>query len=136
MIVKHSLYLALFLLIGSVLPTCSYAQDLIEQDFYENGKLKTSAFREGNQFFLISFYENGKLKEKAIYTDNQKNGKFQSWFENGQPHIMIEYVQNVPSGKWMVWNEAGIVIGVADYRQGDLVSGSMWDDYGNLIAQR
>ena len=128
---------AIFLFaIAAFLPILSFSQQLVEQDFYENGKVKTSVFRDGEVFYILNFYESGSMKEKVIYSSNKRCGKFQSWYENGQLHTSVEYANNIPTGIWNIWNEEGKILATAEFDRGKLSSGSMWDEYGNLLAQR
>ena len=132
MLLKRVILIALLF----ALPTFIFAQELIKQEYYENGKLRSTSFREGTKYYLLEYYENGKIKEKCVYSEMKRNGKFQSWHQNGIKHMEVEYSNNLPKGDWKMWNDTGKVIGSAKFEHGKLINGAMWDDDGNLLAYR
>lgn len=112
------------------------AQEIVDQVYYESGELQTAVFQVGEDFLLVNYYEDGKLKDKAVFTGTKRNGKFQSWHANGQKHLTGEFVDNKPNGNWKVWNENGDLIGSAQFQEGDLKTGSLMNEMGEVIATR
>ena len=119
-----------------MLPFLSGAQEVVDKSYYDNGQLQTVVFQVGENFLMTNYFANGQLKDKVIFTGTERNGKFQSWHSNGQKHMSGEFVNNKPSGQWKVWNAEGQIIGSAHFENGNLATGSLWDESGTLIADR
>lgn len=112
------------------------AQTLVNQEFYESGRIKSTVIQFGNNYRILQYHENGQMKESAEFYGTQRNGRFESWHANGSKNVVAEYSGNAPSGNWKVWNESGVKVGEADFDEGKLQAGSMWNDYGTLIAYK
>lgn len=120
----------------ALLPLGLFAQDLIKQEYYDNGNLKSQIYTQGSSMLVMEYYENGTLKERGTFTEDKKNIKYLSWYSDGSKCLEVSFSDNVPDGKWKMWNEEGLIIGEASYQNGKLIHGAIFNDMGETMASR
>ena len=81
----------------------------------------------------IWYYKDGKIKRESEYFNNSKNGKTTYWFKDGKKQSETTYKDDNLDGKSIWFHTNGIKKKEATYNNGKYVSGSEWDENGNLI---
>ena len=81
----------------------------------------------------VEKHENGNKKREATYKDGKVEGLWTGWHENGQKAYEKTLKDDVEEGLWTSWQENGQKAGEEIYKDGEVVSGTRWDEEGNEI---
>lgn len=122
----------LFLIIAGT----SDAQELIGQDFYANGKLRSTHFSDGSVERFITYFESGRVKEMGQFVEGRRDGTWKCFSENGALIAQAGFVHGVRQGTWEFRDQHNAVTGRLRYNEGRLAKGEQYDPKGELIAQR
>ena len=90
----------------------SHNNDIIEEEFYPNGQLKSRiTHKDGIETNVHSeyFYENGQLEIKTIFKDGMKDGTWEFYYENGQLQKRLNYKEGKDHGVNEGYQENGII---------------------------
>lgn len=129
--VKNFLFAA-----GTVLFSGAQAQEVISQDFYDNGKLQNTWFSDGAVLHFMSYYESGRLQEVGAFRNGQRDGVWKQFAENGALLVKAEFAHGIRQGTWEFRDPANVLKVRLDYKQGSLAHGEQYNESGEVIAQR
>ena len=125
------------LLALSLLGTLSLpAQELMEQEFYVNGHLKSTSYAMGAKVWFIAYHENGRVKEMGGYMAGRPDGEWRQFDDHGQLLAHARFNEGHREGTWSFMTTNGQVIGRLQFRNGSLLRGEQFDPMGALIAER
>ncbi|MBL7984053.1 MAG: hypothetical protein JNM91_03605 [Flavobacteriales bacterium] len=128
---KHILIL-LALLIG----TSASAQEVLSQEFHENGRIKSTYFTDGVVVHFMKYFESGRLHEMGRYVDGKRDGVWKQFAENGTVVARIEFVRGARQGTWEFRDPTNVLQVRLRYEAGQLSTGEQYDPTGEVIAQR
>lgn len=87
-----------------------WVDDGLKSEVFNDGTMRSAEFVLGKMHGLArTFYANEKLRSEAEYVNDLPNGRARAWYENGQlQYDLIKKDGNDVSGK--VWDENGKLI--------------------------
>lgn len=112
----------------------AYTGNFIE--YYPDSKLigKSGNYIEGKMSGTWTwYYKDGKVKRESAYSNNNKNGLTTYWYKNGHKQSESFYKDDYIDGKAIWFHQNGIKKKEAVYSQGKFISGTEWDENGNVI---
>lgn len=113
-----------------------FSQELVKKESHDNGQVKMTIVQDGERFIMTEYYKNGVRKGMSEFLGSTRDGEFKSWHQNGEIQLVAEYKNGTPSGIWSTYDETGKKLGNATFQDGQLVSGSLWNESGQVIAYR
>ena len=124
----------IFLICAVSIGTSLCAQEILKQDFHGNGILSNSIYKVNGQIHFISYYENGKVREMGMYRNGEKEGTWRRFDDQGDLVIIGQFRKDRRVGLWSFRFEYGGGYGKLKYNDGELISGSRWNDEGDLVS--
>ena len=113
-----------------------HAQELLQQDFYSNGHLKSTRFSDGANERFITYYESGRVKEMGAFREGRRDGVWKQLDENGALLAQATFAQGHRQGVWEFRDNSNQLMGRLQYSNGQLARGEQYDPRGELLAQR
>ncbi len=114
----------------------SQAQELLRQERFDNGRLKSSLYKEGGIVRFITFFESGRVKEQGAFLSGKREGVWQQFAENGIILAKAEFTGGMRKGTWEFRSSTGQLQGRLAYQNGTLTRGEEIGAHGELVAQR
>lgn len=111
-------------------------QELIAQEFYANGMLKSTRFSDGGAEHFLTYYESGRVKEMGAFREGHRDGIWKQFDESGAVLTRAEFVNGVRQGTWEFRDPANRLKVRLHYAEGSLTRGEQYGDRGEVIAQR
>lgn len=122
----------------------------------ENGNVKLTFAREGDQYTQTRYHPNGNKAQwvafkngisgteefKTWYEDGVPESEstpevLRNWYTNGQMESEVEFQDDELHGKASMWHENGELAGECYYVNGELHGKYLeWDENGQLIADK
>lgn len=126
------------LLLASVLffSLGSQAQELLRQERFDNGRLKSSLYKEGGIVRFITYYESGRVKEQGAFRSGKREGTWKQFDEAGVLLSLAEFDQGVRSGTWEIRAAEGGASGRLYFQDGLLAAAEEVGENGEVLAQR
>lgn len=92
------------------------------EDFYTNGKLKTSyAIKDGvKDGKYISYYKNGQIESESYYINDEQNGEVKGYYKNGTLKSIYFVVGNNADGIMEKYNQNGKIQERTTYWKDDI----------------
>jgi len=134
----------LLLLVTCLAINFSWAEEIIQTEYYENGnlKLELEAFNPGTEFayyVLKKWYRSGSLMETGTYDEHgQKQGAWTIYHESGKIFRIRHFDKGDLHGKYTVFNEDSDIILEINFRRGARHGeAKAWDRVsGELVVHR
>ena len=104
----------------------SDAKPSLEEEFHENGKLKSrtnyQSINDGGERHGIqeSYYENGQLELKINWKDGERHGIQESYYENGQLDSKLNFKDGERHGIQESYYENGQLWFIRNFKDGEL----------------
>lgn len=112
------------------------AQELLKQEHHENGRLKSTLYREGGAVHFITYFESGRVKEMGAFRDGRRDGVWQQFAANGAVLTRAEFDRGARTGTWELRDPFNGNSGRLRFSDGRLVDGAQYDPEGHLLAAR
>ncbi len=126
---------ALFILFITATSALS-AQDLTDQEFYSNGRLKSTHYTMGAKEWFIAYHENGRVQEMGGYFSGKPDGEWNPFDEPGPWRTLARGGEGRREGTWLFTGRNGTTMGRLQFKNGALLRGEQFDPGGALVAQR
>ena len=126
----------LFAALAITVVASARGQAVIGQEFYPNGKVKSTRFHDGQRERFMIYYETGRVKEMGAFRDGHRDGVWKQFDENGAVLAKAEFINGQRQGTWEFRDPADRLKVRLQYVQGALARGEQFGDSGELIAQR
>lgn len=114
----------------------AHGQSVIGQEFYPNGKVKSTRFHDGKRERFMTYFETGRVREMGAFLDGHRDGVWKQFDENGAELARAEFVNGQRQGTWEFRDPANRLRVRLQYVKGTLARGEQFGDSGELIAQR
>ncbi len=130
------------LLIALLLGTAGFAapelaaQDLISQERWPNGSLRSTRYSEGPRVHFITYHENGQVKEMGCFNDGRRDGVWKQYSDTGALLAQAGFRNGQRQGVWEFRNADDQPVGRLTYAGGILAHGEAFNDAGELTAHR
>jgi antitoxin component YwqK of YwqJK toxin-antitoxin module len=111
-------------------------QSVIGQEFYPNGRLKSTRFHDGERERFMTYFETGRVKELGAFRNGHRDGVWKQFDANGAVLAKAEFINGVRQGTWEFRDPANRLKVRLQYVKGALARGEQFGDSGELIAQR
>ena len=112
------------------------AQDRAQQEFYSNGRLKSTHYTMGAKEWFIAYHENGRVKEMGGYFAGKPDGEWKQFDDRGQMLTQANFLEGRREGTWLFSGSNGNTLGRLQFKNGSLLRGEQFDPSGALVAQR
>ncbi|CAG5078649.1 toxin-antitoxin system YwqK family antitoxin [Parvicella tangerina] len=117
---------------GDTTKILKYENDMLDGEcryFYENGAIEKSVSYKKNKMDgpYITYYNNEEhtIKTEKTYSNDEPDGKAQSYYESGALKSETEYKNGDKEGKWTIYYENGQIKQTGNFKN-DLQDG-IWD---------
>lgn len=127
----------LFILFFVAFTSSLNAQELLGQEFWPDGTLRSTRYSEGSRIHFITYHENGKMKEVGCFQNGRRDGVWKQYAESGALITKAGFTDGVRQGIWE-FAEMGEThaSGRLVFEHGLLKSGEQFSDEGLLTAHR
>lgn len=112
------------------------AQELLGQEHWESGALKSTRYSEGDREHFITYYENGQVKEIGCFRNGRREGVWKQYSDTGALLAQAGFQNGQRQGTWEFRNTADQPMGRLTYAGGLLATGDQYDAIGALTAHR
>lgn len=112
------------------------SQELISQERWPNGSLRSTRYSEGPRIHFITYHENGQVKEMGCFNNGRRDGVWKQYSDTGALLAQAGFRNGQRQGVWEFRNADDQLIGRLRYGSGQLVNGESYYGSTELIAQR
>ncbi len=112
------------------------AQELISQERYPNGSLRSTRYSEGRRVHFITYHENGQVKEMGCFDNGRRDGVWKQYSDTGALLAQAGFSNGQRQGVWEFRNADDQPVGRLTYTNGSLTRGEAFNDVGELTAHR
>jgi antitoxin component YwqK of YwqJK toxin-antitoxin module len=133
--VRPLLIILLLVTAGFAAPELA-AQDLISQERWPDGSLRSTRYSEGPRIHFITYHENGQVKEMGCFNNGRRDGVWKQYSDTGALLAQAGFRNGQRQGVWEFRNADDRTIGRLVYVEGSLTKGENYNDVGELTAHR
>lgn len=112
------------------------SQELVQQERWPDGSLRSTRYSEGDRTHFITYHENGQVKEIGCFNKGRRDGIWKQFSDTGALVAQAGFNNGERQGSWEFRTEAGGPLGRLMYSNGSLLLGEAFDEQGALRAQR
>lgn len=123
---------AWFVIIGTALS----AQEMILQEHWPDGTLRTTRYSEGTRIHFITYHENGQVKEMGSFNNGRRDGVWKQYSDTGALLAKAGFRNGLRQGVWEFRNADDQPIGRLTHTSGSLAQGEAYNVVGELTAHR
>lgn len=126
------------LLLSIVLLLTAYgqAQELLNQDFWPNGAIRSTRYAEGGRIHFITYHENGFVKDMGSFDNGKRDGSWKQYSDTGALTASAHFENGRRQGIWEFRTSSDKPMGRLTFQNGVLLKGHQYNDTGDLVAQR
>jgi len=127
----------IFFLLTFLLLNCS-GQEVIKQDFYDNGNLHIEHIKHKNSDTIIekSYFENGQLSTLYHLVKGKRNGKSLLYFENGDLVFEQYYTNGMLDGIFKCFYPDGKILRIEYFNlNNNIDTSTFYDEVGKIIKK-
>ena len=84
---------------------------------------------------VVAKHSNGQKWFEATYKDGKREGQLIGWYENGQKWQVATFKDGKKKGLMTEWHKNGKKSSEVTYKGDEEVSGTYWDEEGNVITK-
>lgn len=114
----------------------AHSQELISQERWPDGTLRSTRYSEGPQIHFITYHENGQVKEMGCFNNGRRDGVWKQYSDTGALLAQAGFRNGQRQGVWEFRNTDDRTTGKLFYAAGVLAQAEQYDDDGALMAQR
>jgi antitoxin component YwqK of YwqJK toxin-antitoxin module len=111
-------------------------QELLEQQHWPDGTLRSTRIAHGDRIHFINFHENGLISEVGAYLNGRHDGVWKRYNDTGALILYARFENGQRHGTWEFRSEDDRPVGRLHFRNGALAEGEQFNEYGELIAYR
>ena len=112
------------------------SQELISQERWPDGTLRSTRYSEGPRVHFITYHENGQVKEMGCFKNGRRDGVWKQYSDTGALLAQAGFRNGQRQGVWEFRNADDQTIGRLTYASGSLANGEAYNDVGELTAHR
>jgi len=112
------------------------SQELIYQERWPDGSLRSTRYSEGPRIHFITYHENGQVKEMGCFNNGRRDGVWKQYSDTGALLAQAGFRSGQRQGVWEFRNAEDRTVGRLTYASGDLAKGETYNDLGELTAHR
>lgn len=112
------------------------AQEILSQERYPDGTLRSTRYSEGGRIHFITYFENGQVMEIGCFENGKRDGSWKQYSTSGALMASAYFNKGRSQGIWEFRTEDDKPLGRLSYTNGELAQGEQFNDAGNLVAQR
>lgn len=112
------------------------SQELISQERWPDGSLRSTCYSEGDRTHFITYHENGQVKEIGCFNKGRRDGIWKQYSDTGALVARAGFKNGERQGSWEFRTEKGGPMGRLFYSNGSLLRSEAFDEQGALRAQR
>lgn len=124
------------LLFVALLASATRAQELIGQERWPDGALRSTRYSEGGRTHFITYHENGKVKEVGGFNQGKRDGTWKQYSDTGVLIILASFTNGSGQGVWEFRIGDDKPMGRLVFSNGALARGEQYTAEGTLLAQR
>lgn len=126
----------LLLSIVLVLASAAQAQELLDQERWADGTLRSTRYSDGGRIHFITYHENGRVKEMGAFHHGRRDGVWKQYSDTGALLTQAGFHNGQCQGVWEFRTSENKPMGRLTYVNGELAHGEQFNDQGELVAQR
>ena len=126
----------LLLSIVLVLASAGQAQELLSQERWPDGTLRSTRYSEGGRIHFITYHENGRVKEVGCFHNGRRDGAWKQYSDTGALLAAAKFRDGKSQGVWEFRTSEDKPLGRLTYVDGELTRGEQFNAFGELVAQR
>lgn len=111
-------------------------QNLIEQEHWPDGTLRSTRYSDGSRIHFITYHENGQVKEVGCFRNGRRDGVWKQYSDTGALLARAGFRNGERQGVWEFNDVADAPRGKLSYDSGKLIRSEAYDHEGVLIAHR
>ncbi|MBP6313410.1 MAG: hypothetical protein WAR83_01330 [Flavobacteriales bacterium] len=112
------------------------AQEILSQERYPDGTLRSTRYSEGGRIHFITYFENGQVMEIGCFEHGKRDGTWKQYSATGALTTSAYFDKGRSQGTWEFRTEDDKPIGRLSFMNGALTQGQQFNDAGDLVAQR
>jgi antitoxin component YwqK of YwqJK toxin-antitoxin module len=111
-------------------------QELLDQQHWSDGTLKSTRFLADGREHFITYHENGRISEVGAYRNGRCDGLWKRYAESGALILVARFSEGTRQGTWEFRTEENVPLGRLHFRNGALARSEQLGDLGQVVAQR
>ena len=112
------------------------AQEVLSQERWPDGRLRSTRYSEGGRIHFITYHENGKVHEVGCFRNGRRDGVWKQFSDTGVLLAQAGFSNGERQGVWEFRSATDKVSGRLLHTGGMLARGEQLDEQGSLLAQR
>ncbi|MCB0763325.1 MAG: hypothetical protein R2815_00900 [Flavobacteriales bacterium] len=126
----------ILLTIALVLASATQAQELLGQEHWPDGTLRSTRYSDGQRIHFITYHQNGRVKEVGCFRNGRRDGAWKQYSDTGALVAKAGFRDGKSQGVWEFRTGSNKPMGKLVFSDGALTRGEQYGENGDLIAQR